>query len=193
MFDVVPLVKGVAADVGHVDSPAVTKGYTKEDDGLKHALTGAEIVIIPAGVPRKVSRASHVLSVCRTAGRSWRHMWEVLETMLDLYRPTLSASLCTTLGTLRSRWTPHYSKKILHRSQPNFKPTFRRQSKQCTDETSYTLFLSPPYPLSSNRKSISTRNFPTLSPPLTLKSLSNLPILLSRTIAMSPLTARNDP
>ena len=55
LFDVVPLVKGVAADVGHVDSPAVTKGYTKEDDGLKHALTGSEIVIIPAGVPRKVS------------------------------------------------------------------------------------------------------------------------------------------
>ncbi|GAA5848561.1 hypothetical protein JCM3766R1_005295 [Sporobolomyces carnicolor] len=53
LFDVVPLVKGVAADVGHVDSPAVTKGYTKDDEGLKHALTGAEIVIIPAGVPRK--------------------------------------------------------------------------------------------------------------------------------------------
>ncbi|GAA5940711.1 hypothetical protein JCM21900_002818 [Sporobolomyces salmonicolor] len=53
LFDVVPVVKGVAADISHVDSPAVTTGYTKEDDGLKHALTGADIVVIPAGVPRK--------------------------------------------------------------------------------------------------------------------------------------------
>ncbi|KAK4048447.1 hypothetical protein OIV83_004793 [Microbotryomycetes sp. JL201] len=46
-------VAGVAADVSHVNSPAVTTGYTKDEDGLKHALTGAQLVIIPAGVPRK--------------------------------------------------------------------------------------------------------------------------------------------
>lgn len=56
LFDVVPVVKGVAADVSHVDTPAVTTGYVKDEDGLKHALKGADIVIIPAGVPRKVSR-----------------------------------------------------------------------------------------------------------------------------------------
>nr|CRX79124.1 hypothetical protein ls5930a1_00170 [Leucosporidium scottii]CRX79200.1 hypothetical protein ls5931a1_00025 [Leucosporidium scottii] len=53
LFDVVPVVKGVAADISHVNSPAVTTGYTKDDEGLKHALTGAQIVVIPAGVPRK--------------------------------------------------------------------------------------------------------------------------------------------
>ncbi|BGP27488.1 L-malate dehydrogenase [Rhodotorula toruloides] len=53
LFDVVPVVKGVAADVSHVDTPAVTTGYVKDEDGLKHALKGADIVIIPAGVPRK--------------------------------------------------------------------------------------------------------------------------------------------
>ncbi|SGY55612.1 BQ5605_C006g04052 [Microbotryum silenes-dioicae] len=53
LFDVVPVVKGVAADISHVDSPAVTTGYTKDDDGLKHALKDAQVVVIPAGVPRK--------------------------------------------------------------------------------------------------------------------------------------------
>jgi len=27
-------------------------GYLPKDDGLKHALTGADIVVIPAGIPR---------------------------------------------------------------------------------------------------------------------------------------------
>ncbi|KAL8291306.1 hypothetical protein RQP46_002284 [Phenoliferia psychrophenolica] len=50
LFDVVP---GVAADISHVDTPSVVTGYTKDDDGQKIALTGAHIVVIPAGVPRK--------------------------------------------------------------------------------------------------------------------------------------------
>ena len=28
-------------------------GYVPDNDGLKHALTGADIIVIPAGVPRK--------------------------------------------------------------------------------------------------------------------------------------------
>lgn len=27
-------------------------GYLPKDDGLKHALTGADVVVIPAGIPR---------------------------------------------------------------------------------------------------------------------------------------------
>jgi malate/lactate dehydrogenase len=27
-------------------------GYLPKDDGLQHALTGADIVVIPAGIPR---------------------------------------------------------------------------------------------------------------------------------------------
>jgi hypothetical protein len=43
---------GVAADLSHINTPAVVKGY-KGDDQLAQALKGAEIVVIPAGVPRK--------------------------------------------------------------------------------------------------------------------------------------------
>lgn len=53
LYDVVPAVKGVAADLSHIATPAVTTGYIPADDGLEHALTGADIVIIPAGIPRK--------------------------------------------------------------------------------------------------------------------------------------------
>lgn len=42
---------GVGADVSHIDTPAPVKGYTPE--GLDEALTGAKVVVIPAGVPRK--------------------------------------------------------------------------------------------------------------------------------------------
>lgn len=43
---------GVAADVSHVNTPAQTKGYVGEGE-LEGALSGADLVIIPAGVPRK--------------------------------------------------------------------------------------------------------------------------------------------
>ncbi|WVQ66435.1 malate dehydrogenase, NAD-dependent [Kwoniella sp. B9012] len=42
---------GVAADISHVNTHSEVKGYEKDD--IKAALTGAEVVIIPAGVPRK--------------------------------------------------------------------------------------------------------------------------------------------
>lgn len=44
---------GVAADIGHINTKSNVAGYEPEADGLKKALTGAEIVLIPAGVPRK--------------------------------------------------------------------------------------------------------------------------------------------
>uniref|UniRef100_A0ACD5VZT3 Uncharacterized protein n=1 Tax=Avena sativa TaxID=4498 RepID=A0ACD5VZT3_AVESA len=43
---------GVAADVSHINSPALVKGFMG-DDQLAEALEGADLVIIPAGVPRK--------------------------------------------------------------------------------------------------------------------------------------------
>ncbi|GHJ86328.1 hypothetical protein NliqN6_2730 [Naganishia liquefaciens] len=42
---------GVAADISHVNTKASCKGYEQADIGS--ALKGAEIVVIPAGVPRK--------------------------------------------------------------------------------------------------------------------------------------------
>jgi malate dehydrogenase len=49
-YDIVNAV-GVATDLSHISSPAKVTGYIKED--LPKALAGAELVIIPAGVPRK--------------------------------------------------------------------------------------------------------------------------------------------
>jgi len=36
-----------------VDNVQKITGYLPKDDGLKHALTGADVVVIPAGIPRK--------------------------------------------------------------------------------------------------------------------------------------------
>ncbi|GJN15286.1 hypothetical protein PR202_gb02183 [Eleusine coracana subsp. coracana] len=43
---------GVAADCSHINSPALAKGFMG-DDQLGEALEGSDVVIIPAGVPRK--------------------------------------------------------------------------------------------------------------------------------------------
>uniref|UniRef100_J3M9Z5 Malate dehydrogenase n=1 Tax=Oryza brachyantha TaxID=4533 RepID=J3M9Z5_ORYBR len=43
---------GVAADVSHINSPALVKGFVGEEQ-LGEALEGSDVVIIPAGVPRK--------------------------------------------------------------------------------------------------------------------------------------------
>ncbi|KAF2669296.1 malate dehydrogenase-like protein [Microthyrium microscopicum] len=60
LYDVVNT-PGVAADLSHISSPAVVKGYVPTDfkdaaqsaASMKEAFTGADIIIIPAGVPRK--------------------------------------------------------------------------------------------------------------------------------------------
>ncbi|KAK1456757.1 malate dehydrogenase [Colletotrichum cuscutae] len=44
---------GVAADISHVNTKSVVKGYDPTATGLASALKGAEVVLIPAGVPRK--------------------------------------------------------------------------------------------------------------------------------------------
>ncbi|KAI9834911.1 MAG: hypothetical protein M1838_005446 [Thelocarpon superellum] len=52
LYDVVNT-PGVATDLSHISSKAKLTGYLPKDDGLKSALTGADLVIIPAGIPRK--------------------------------------------------------------------------------------------------------------------------------------------
>jgi malate dehydrogenase len=52
LYDVVNT-PGVAADLSHISTPAITTGYLPKDDGLKKALEGCDLVIIPAGIPRK--------------------------------------------------------------------------------------------------------------------------------------------
>ncbi len=44
---------GVAADVSHINTKSKVKGYDPTPSDLKEALSGAAIVLIPAGVPRK--------------------------------------------------------------------------------------------------------------------------------------------
>lgn len=51
LFDIVNT-PGVAADLSHMDTKAKVKGYTGTNE-LKESVKGAQVVIIPAGVPRK--------------------------------------------------------------------------------------------------------------------------------------------
>ncbi|KAJ5927830.1 Malate dehydrogenase type 1 [Penicillium verhagenii] len=44
---------GVAADLSHINTNSTVTGYNPDAAGLKECLTGAEIILIPAGVPRK--------------------------------------------------------------------------------------------------------------------------------------------
>lgn len=56
VFDIVNA-KGVAADLSHINTPATVTGYqplSKEDNlAITEAVRGADLVVIPAGVPRK--------------------------------------------------------------------------------------------------------------------------------------------
>ena len=66
LFDIVNT-PGVAADLSHISTPAKVEGYLPADDGLAKALKGADVVVIPAGVPRKpgvsgISRYLHLLT-----------------------------------------------------------------------------------------------------------------------------------
>lgn len=46
--------KGVAADLSHIPTNSTVTGFTPEEtDGLANALKDTEVVVIPAGVPRK--------------------------------------------------------------------------------------------------------------------------------------------
>ncbi|KAH7927194.1 malate dehydrogenase [Leucogyrophana mollusca] len=52
LYDIVNA-PGVAVDLSHIATPAKVEGYLPADDGLKKVLTGADVVVIPAGIPRK--------------------------------------------------------------------------------------------------------------------------------------------
>merc|ERR1711953_166078 len=50
-YDVAPITPGVAADLSHINTNSSCVGHTGDD--LKKALEGCDVVVIPAGVPRK--------------------------------------------------------------------------------------------------------------------------------------------
>lgn len=51
LYDIAPVTPGVAKDLSHIPTQVAIEGYGKDD--LNKALEGADIVMIPAGVPRK--------------------------------------------------------------------------------------------------------------------------------------------
>ncbi|GAB5381310.1 MAG: malate dehydrogenase [Aliiglaciecola sp.] len=51
LYDVAPVVPGVAVDLSHIPTDVKVEGFGKDD--LDKALQGSDIVLIPAGVPRK--------------------------------------------------------------------------------------------------------------------------------------------
>lgn len=60
LYDVVPVVKGVAADISHIETAVKVTGYAgdlkdkdKSKAALHAALEGVDVAVIPAGVPRK--------------------------------------------------------------------------------------------------------------------------------------------
>lgn len=52
LYDIVH-VPGIATDLNHIDTRAKITGHLPEDDGLKGALQGADIVVVTAGIARK--------------------------------------------------------------------------------------------------------------------------------------------
>ncbi|MFT4926333.1 MAG: malate dehydrogenase [Phenylobacterium sp.] len=51
LFDLAPVTPGVAVDLSHIPTDVKVTGYSK--DSLGQALAGADVVMIPAGMPRK--------------------------------------------------------------------------------------------------------------------------------------------
>jgi malate dehydrogenase len=51
-YDLAPVTPGVAADLSHINTPAKVTGYVGNDQ-MVNALKDCDIVVVPAGVPRK--------------------------------------------------------------------------------------------------------------------------------------------
>merc|ERR1711884_1009444 len=77
LYDIVAT-PGVAADLSHIETPGRVAGFMGADQ-LEASLVGAEIVVIPAGVPRKPgmtrddlfnTNASIVATICQAASKA---------------------------------------------------------------------------------------------------------------------------
>ena len=51
VYDVAPVTPGVGADLSHIDTRANVESFVGDD--LEAAVAGCDVVLIPAGVPRK--------------------------------------------------------------------------------------------------------------------------------------------
>lgn len=58
---------GVTADLSHISSIATIDGYLPDGgEGIKKAFKGADIVVIPAGIPRESTTHTQVPQLGRT-------------------------------------------------------------------------------------------------------------------------------
>jgi hypothetical protein len=81
----------------HVNTPAKTVGYGPDNDGLKKTLDGVEVILIPAGVPRKPGMSrDDLFNVHRFFSISGKHLslTRTLQTDQRLHRPRLGQGRC---------------------------------------------------------------------------------------------------
>jgi malate dehydrogenase len=57
--------KGVGADLSHIETRAKVKAFVGKDE-LGNALQGIDVVVIPAGVPRKPGKRKVLFSIMKT-------------------------------------------------------------------------------------------------------------------------------
>ncbi|KIW90450.1 malate dehydrogenase, NAD-dependent [Cladophialophora bantiana CBS 173.52] len=57
---------GVAADISHINTKSTVKGYDPTPSGLRECLEGSDIILIPAGVPRKPGMTRDVVDLFNT-------------------------------------------------------------------------------------------------------------------------------
>jgi len=53
LYDVAPVTKGVGVDLSHIPTPARIRGGYSGPEQLSDALAGSDLVVVPAGMPRK--------------------------------------------------------------------------------------------------------------------------------------------
>jgi len=77
LYDVASVTPGVGADLGHMDTPAKVSAHTGEN--LSEALKDADVIVVPAGIPRKpgmtrddlfATNAGIVANIAKVAGQS---------------------------------------------------------------------------------------------------------------------------
>lgn len=78
MYDIVHT-PGVAADLSHIDTPAKVEGFNAAEN-LETALKNADVVIIPAGVPRKPGKIEYFY---QTSSIMSHRTKEILQNVLE--------------------------------------------------------------------------------------------------------------
>jgi malate dehydrogenase len=53
LYDLAPFTPGVGVDLSHINSPAKVEAFAGDDAEMEKALAGSDVIVIPAGVPRK--------------------------------------------------------------------------------------------------------------------------------------------